>query len=116
MTTYKEFVSLLEMAKIIPAFEKVAFLPGETIFEEGSRGDSLFIIANGLVKISRKEENVQKELAVLKNSDCFGEMALFTGEKRSASATAITHTTVFKLTKAKFDKLLKQHHFYLPLF
>lgn len=109
-------LSRLELAKIIPAFEKVRYKEGELIFEEGAKGDSLFIIANGSVKIFKKDTNNNiKEIAILGPKNCFGEMALFTGEKRSASIIAITEVTAFKLTKERFDKLLRQHHF-LALF
>ena len=71
------------------AIEIVHFAPDEVIFEEGAPGDSLYLIARGSVKISKKGRGGQQEtLTYLSANDFFGEMALVDGGQRSAQATA----------------------------
>lgn len=63
--------------------------PNYVIFEEGAPGDSLFMIIKGQVEIRKNidvEAGTNKILAVLPSGSFFGEMALLTGETRSASA------------------------------
>ena len=63
--------------------------PNYIIFEEGDPGDSLFMIIKGQVEIRKHidaEAGTNKILAVLPEGSFFGEMALLTGESRSASA------------------------------
>lgn len=63
--------------------------PNYVIFEEGEPGDSLFMIIKGQVEIRKHidvEAGTNKILAVLPVGSFFGEMALLTGETRSASA------------------------------
>ena len=63
--------------------------PNYVIFEEGEPGDSLFMIIKGQVEIIKHidaEAGTNKILAVLPAGSFFGEMALLTGETRSASA------------------------------
>ncbi len=83
---------------------------GAVIFEEGSAGDSLFFVATGRVRISKKisGEN-RKDLAVLGAGDCFGEMALLETTSRSARAAAQGQTTVLELGRVDFDRWLKSH-------
>jgi hypothetical protein len=42
--------------------------------------------------------------------ECFGEMALLTGEPRSANIQAVTELSVLKLSRERFDSLLMKHH------
>ena len=64
--------------------------PNEIIFQEDEPGDSLYLIARGSVKISKKGwEGQQETLAYLMERDFFGEMALVDSGKRSAQAAAV---------------------------
>lgn len=63
--------------------------PNFRIFEEGDVGDSLYLILKGQVEIQKlidPETGAYKILAVLTPGRFFGEMALLTGETRSAAA------------------------------
>ncbi|MBI4386814.1 MAG: cyclic nucleotide-binding domain-containing protein [Elusimicrobia bacterium] len=73
--------------------EPVPFQDGDVIFEEGSRGDSLFFVSSGRVRIQKSVSTAGgaarfKDLAILTAGDTFGEMALF-DEKASRSARAV---------------------------
>ncbi|RMH64836.1 MAG: DUF4388 domain-containing protein [Calditrichaeota bacterium] len=81
---------------------------GTRIIREGAPGDAFYIIRDGSVMVSAYMENEDDEIVLthLKAGDHFGEMALISGEPRSASVTAISDLQVWKLEKATFDELI----------
>lgn len=84
--------------------------PGQVIFEEGSIGNALYIINSGKIevkKITDKEKNTYKTLALLDAGDYFGEMSLLNDKPRSASAYAKNSVELFILKRKDFLKLLK---------
>jgi CRP-like cAMP-binding protein len=71
---------------------------GDLVFEEGSPGDTMFLLAQGRVRIEKRSEaGGFAELAILSPGDVLGEMALIEKLPRSARAVAHTDTTLFVL-------------------
>lgn len=87
-------------------FEHHVFPPGTPIFREGEPGDCAYVIERGRVEISSLRNGKPVRLAVLEESDLFGEMALVDGEVRSATATAVEETEVVLLTPERVQKEL----------
>ena len=86
---------------------------GTTIFEEAAQGDTFYLIFRGKVIVFQKRKNKQKReyelrLATLVTGDYFGEEALLTNQRRSASLRAEEDTVLLSLPRAKFLALLKQ--------
>ncbi|MEY2526136.1 MAG: hypothetical protein QOE73_907 [Verrucomicrobiota bacterium] len=82
--------------------------PDEIIFEENEPGSSLYLIAQGSVKISKKGRAGQQEtLAHLMEGDFFGEMALVDSGKRSAQAAAEGSVVLGKIDRHGWDLLLR---------
>ncbi len=83
------------------------FGPGDVIVQQGNVGDSLFIIVEGVVgvRIKTNEGNI-KEIARLGAGNFFGEMALLTGEDRTATVVSIVDTYLYELTKDDIKPLL----------
>jgi len=80
---------------------------GDVVFEEGSKGDKLYIVVQGKVAVSRADaENEKVQIAVLSDGDYFGEMALLKGEPRNATVRARTPCVFLTLDREQFDKLL----------
>jgi len=108
------FASLnrLERARLIPHFSLLDFSSGEVIVHQGDQGDCLYLIASGSVRVARHTtDGTAVDVAVLKQGECFGELALLTGETRTADVVAIDdQTTVFRLSRERFNGLLKQHN------
>lgn len=76
------------------------FLADEVIVNEGAAGDSLFLIARGVVRISAfGPQTTEVPLATLVAGDFFGEMAVITGARRSATVRAVTHCTLYELKR-----------------
>jgi Flp pilus assembly CpaE family ATPase len=79
---------------------------GQVLFKQGDVGDALLIVADGRVKVFIPEGQSERVLAFFGTGDVLGEMALLTGEPRSASASAISETRVLALSKSDFDTYL----------
>jgi CRP-like cAMP-binding protein len=79
------------------------------VFEEGSKGDSLFFIVTGHVRISKKIGKGSKDLAILGPGDSFGEMAVMDPQPRSARASAQGAASLFELGRGDLDRWLKSH-------
>ena len=67
---------------------------GDTIIKEGTRGEEIYFILSGSVKVFKTLEGEQVELGVLKIGSFFGEMSLFLGTERSATVQAAEDTVV----------------------
>lgn len=90
--------------------KKHHFAMGNIIVRQGDQGSSLFIIIEGVVgvKVQGKESSDSVEVARLGAGNFFGEMALLTGEERTATVTAITDVFLFEITKEDIAGLITQ--------
>jgi CRP/FNR family transcriptional regulator, cyclic AMP receptor protein len=81
---------------------------GDTLlFQEGDVGDAVYLLAEGLVKLSKVDlGGHEKTLALLRPPEFFGEMALIGQERRSAAAMTVTATSCYLLFKDDFQRLL----------
>ena len=81
---------------------------GSLIFREGEKGDKLFIVLDGRVRISKFIPGVGEEaLTVLDRGDFFGEMALIDEKPRSADAKSHEgDTTVLSIDRATLNEIL----------
>ena len=75
---------------------------GEVIVREGETGDCMYVIQEGQVEVLRGTENRAVRLAVLKEGDFFGEMAIFEHEVRSATVRALGEVRVLTVEKKNF--------------
>ncbi len=94
--------------------ERLKFKPfeaNEAICQIGDPGDRMYIIISGEVKVAIREspEAEEKIVAKLISGDYFGEMALFTGEPRSASVITTEPSEMFILHKADFDVIIERY-------
>lgn len=81
---------------------------GSPIFFEGDPGGSLLVIVCGSVKIHKiAEDGREKTLTMLEAGDFFGEMSIFDGAERSASAEALADCEVIVIDRERFLDLLK---------
>ncbi len=86
-----------------------AFGPKEVLFEEGSVGDSCFLILQGEVDVLRKHHDKVRILASLKVGALVGQLALIDHAPRSASVVACAPTYALELGHEMFDRLLLSH-------
>lgn len=79
------------------------FKTGGIVFREGEPGDALFVVLDGRVRVSvLSPEGLEATLAFMDRGDCVGELALFDGGPRSATATAMQPTRTFVVTREDF--------------
>lgn len=99
-------LSTRELGHVAKIANEAVFPAGETIFREGDYGNTLYIIVRGEVAVTRGGQRV----GVLGEADYFGEMAVLTGEMRSASVTAMTDCMLMRIEQADFHGILA-HNF-----
>lgn len=87
-------------------FRQLHYAAGERLIEEGSPGDSFFVIDRGEVEVTKQLGGKRRLLARLMEGQFFGEMALLTGEPRSATVVAVTDADVFTIDRAGFHEVL----------
>jgi len=87
-------------------FRRHHYAARERLIVEGEPGDSFFVIDRGEVEVARKLAGRDQTLARLADGQFFGEMALLTGEPRSATVTALSDADVFTIDKAGFFEVL----------
>src|SRR6266567_3247936 len=95
------FESLTEddLATLTSRLEEESFEAGEPIFQQGDEGSSLFIIEEGEVEISYGSGRSKVVLASLFPGQYFGELSLFDGAPRSATATAMKLSHLIRLDR-----------------
>ncbi len=76
------------------------------VFAEGEPGNELFIIQKGSVTIAKIVDENEVLLAVLKQGDIFGEMALLEAKPRNASAVAYEECQLLAVNRANFQKMI----------
>ena len=87
--------------------ESVVFTPGDLIIKAGERGWDMFFISQGTIEILAPDgATVYRTLA---DGDCFGEIALFLDQLRSASVRAVTYCDLYRLDKEMFDRTLSHY-------
>ncbi|PYS70225.1 MAG: hypothetical protein DMF69_14255, partial [Acidobacteria bacterium] len=101
-------LSVDETGVLAQAAVRHVFAPGELVIREGEEGASMFVVHKGRVKVQINENGRAKAVATLNEGDFFGEMALFTGEPRTASVVAVEETEVLEIghsaMKQVFDR------------
>jgi rhodanese-related sulfurtransferase len=96
--------------EITRAVETRVVAPGTVIFRQGDPGDSFYIVNSGKIRVFRRDrQGMETDLSILGPGDSFGEMALLTGESRSANVEALEETRLVVLSKEQFDRILKDY-------
>ena len=80
---------------------------GEAVIEEGTDGESMFILLRGSAQVSVEKGGSLIRVGVLRQGDCFGEMSLLTGEKRTATVRAEKDCEVVEISKSIMGELLR---------
>jgi CRP/FNR family cyclic AMP-dependent transcriptional regulator len=83
---------------------------GEVVFREGDDGDTCYLVRTGAVILTREHQDGRTvALAELRSGALFGELAMFRGETRSATAEAIEKTTAVALLAGDVQRLIRRH-------
>src|SRR5262249_57546931 len=93
-----------ELERLAQEIDQVNYKAGETIFNEHDRGDALYILERGAVRIWVYDEDVKDvTLAELKPGEFFGELAVLDRGGDSSSPTAIGQNPSHPLSTDAFQ-------------
>jgi CRP/FNR family cyclic AMP-dependent transcriptional regulator len=83
---------------------------GHVIFREGDAGDTCYLIRSGAVVLTREHQDGRMvALAELRAGMLFGELAMFRGETRSASAEVVEPASALALLAADMQRLIRRN-------
>ena len=91
-----------ETEAIAPLLKPIYAQAGDVLCREGSPGDALYLIVEGEAEVVKG----RKVMTTLGPGEAFGEMALLTGEPRSATVLARTPMELYKLKQDHFDNVM----------
>lgn len=109
-----------QLSEILSVATLVEVPAGHIFITEGNKGDSLYVIREGEVEVSRSLtiplqflSSVRQEKALSRLSDrdraVFGELVVFDEQTRSATVRCLTDCSFYELNKEAFLKLAEQH-------
>ena len=96
-----------ELRQLAKATAGHVFAPGETLIRAGDEGSSMFVVHNGRVAVQVSDPGGPRTVAELTEGNFFGEMALFTGEPRTANVVALEETEVLEIGHAAMKHLFQ---------
>jgi serine/threonine protein phosphatase PrpC len=95
-----------EILRVLQVTEVIPFRNGEQVINEGDKGEELFIVLSGKVKVMRGEA----QLAMLEPGDHFGEMALVRSQPRSATVVSDGSSELMVVRRTDFFEILRKEH------
>jgi CRP-like cAMP-binding protein len=96
-----------ELRQLAKATAGHVFAPGETLIRVGDEGSSMFVVHSGRVAVQLPDRGRPRTVAELTEGNFFGEMALFTGEPRTANVVALEETEVLEIGHAAMKHLFQ---------
>lgn len=104
-----------QVERLLKIVTRKTFKEGEAVIKEGEMGDTMYILLDGTVEISKSLtmkvgrhafEQMEKSFIRLegKHHACFGEMGMLQQDERSATIVAITDVVVFEVTREDFER------------
>ena len=99
-----------ELKLLVPTVAVRQFGAGEMLMRAGEQGDSMFIVRSGKAEVFGHTADGQiRHVANYARGDVTGEMALMTGQPRTASVRALTDLEVIEMDREGFVRLFKEH-------
>ena len=102
-------VDRLALAQLAAHLDPIVLEEGETVCRQGEPGDCLFVLTAGRLAVHVQDATgeVSRRIDGLGPGDFFGEMALLTGEPRSATVRAEARSRVLRLDRDRFEALVR---------
>ncbi|MEM9626848.1 MAG: patatin-like phospholipase family protein [Pseudomonadota bacterium] len=83
---------------------------GEPLFHQGASGDALFVLVSGMLSVTINDNRGEpRRIGYIHAGETVGELALMSGEPRSATVSALRDSTLFGLDQAAFQRLIDRH-------
>lgn len=96
------------VAAAITRIATIAEIPaGTAVFRQGDPGDAAYLVLSGRLRVVRREDGQDEDLADVVRGEIVGELALLTGEERSATVYAIRDSLIARIGADDFETLLR---------
>lgn len=108
--TLKDFHLLREfdeatLKDLATCMTEVSLAPGEKVVSQGDRGDEIFLVARGSVRIMLQLDGGKRHhLATVSRGDFFGELSFLDRKVRSADVEAKAATDLYVITRSRFNE------------
>jgi di/tricarboxylate transporter/CRP-like cAMP-binding protein len=103
-------LSSVDLAKVLGKLERKSLPQDEVLFRFGEPGDKMYIVLSGGIGLFiHNPDGTQRALTALGAGAVFGEMALLTGEPRSATARSTEATELYVINGETFQQLIGKH-------
>jgi cAMP-dependent protein kinase regulator len=98
-----------ELLRVMEKIQAKRFAKGRAVCREGDPGNSIYIISQGKVAITRQPSGKEKTvLNELKEGDFFGEFGFFSNARRQATVEALTDTEVLEISQGDLAKIIQE--------
>lgn len=97
-----------QLDSLIRGSRTIHFGRGERVIEEGAEGSSMFVLLEGKADVTVAKNASTVHVGTLRAGDCFGEMSLLTGERRTATVRAEQDCEVLEIAKPTMATLLRE--------
>ena len=88
-----------DLAELLRGASKATFAPGDMVFEEGSSGNSMYVVVQGKFEVFKQVDKSEAHVAFVLPGEHFGEMALIANRHRMASVRAAEKSVALRLTE-----------------
>ncbi|MBI4669896.1 MAG: cyclic nucleotide-binding domain-containing protein [Elusimicrobia bacterium] len=104
-------LNIRQINDILAYISLIAYPKDFVLFEEGQKGDAMYIVYQGRIVINKKAGffKFAKEISRLGPGEIFGEMALLNSAPRSATAKAAEDSKVFVLLSGDFEFVMEKN-------
>jgi CPA2 family monovalent cation:H+ antiporter-2 len=100
-----QLVERRDQDALLLMFRPKSSSPGEKVIRRGDRGDAMYFISSGAVEVKVDDHRTVR----LEPGDYFGEMALLTGERRTADVVAVDFCQFLVLDRRDFNQFMARH-------
>jgi small-conductance mechanosensitive channel/CRP-like cAMP-binding protein len=83
--------------------------PGEILFAQGVEDGAMYVVASGVLEVSRQVDAFSETIGCIGAGEYLGEISLLTGAPHAATATARTHCQIYRLPREAIEPLLSQN-------
>ena len=95
-----------DLERLYGMAEMVSIPAGQLVLQEGDPGDSLYVVLDGELEVTKRHGEQEVLLAVYKAGQFFGEMALLEQAPRSASVRTLRESRLLLISQVAFQTLL----------
>jgi NTE family protein len=91
--------------KLLPSIRWKELAAGEILFREGEVADAMYVVVSGRLRATREDEGEHRTVGDISRGETVGEMALLTGDVRSATVHALRDCVLAGLDRPTFNEL-----------